>query len=207
MFNGVPMWRAEELPEGEWDGVLITALEDLNTVEAQLLEKPAGEQPSVAQLTYGLSEGLEVELLKETVKAKSPLLVFRFASAEERLPVIVVNRWTELFLQRNQGLSSNVTADFYQGVLVQYTRARKNLEDKEKELSEVEAGYHRLKFLKTEDVDCVLIATDHSQYDYGFIGEHAGLIVDTRNAMAGFPQCAEKKENAAWACNWKYPTL
>ena len=35
-------------------------------------------------------------------------------------------------------------------VLAQYTRARKNLEDKEKELSEVEAGYHRLNFLKTE---------------------------------------------------------
>ena len=31
--------------------------------------------------------------------------------------------------------------------------------------------------------DCVLIATDHSAYDYGFIAEHAPLIVDTRNAI------------------------
>ena len=30
--------------------------------------------------------------------------------------------------------------------------------------------------------DCVLIATDHSAYDYGFIVEHAPLILDTRNA-------------------------
>ena len=32
--------------------------------------------------------------------------------------------------------------------------------------------------------DCVLIATDHSAYDYDFIVEHAKLIVDTRNAAA-----------------------
>jgi len=30
--------------------------------------------------------------------------------------------------------------------------------------------------------DCVLIATDHSAYDYEFIVEHAPLVVDTRNA-------------------------
>jgi UDP-N-acetyl-D-glucosamine dehydrogenase len=31
--------------------------------------------------------------------------------------------------------------------------------------------------------DCVLIATDHSAYDYEFIGAHARLVLDTRNAM------------------------
>ncbi|NKB66758.1 MAG: nucleotide sugar dehydrogenase [Candidatus Latescibacteria bacterium] len=41
-------------------------------------------------------------------------------------------------------------------------------------------------------VDCVLLATDHSQYDYGFIGEHAPLIIDTRNALADWPQYADK---------------
>jgi len=30
--------------------------------------------------------------------------------------------------------------------------------------------------------DAVLIATDHSAYDYDFIVEHARLVVDTRNA-------------------------
>ena len=30
--------------------------------------------------------------------------------------------------------------------------------------------------------DCVLIATDHSAYDYEFIVRHAALVVDTRNA-------------------------
>lgn len=30
--------------------------------------------------------------------------------------------------------------------------------------------------------DCVLIATDHSAYDYEFIVRHASLVVDTRNA-------------------------
>lgn len=35
-------------------------------------------------------------------------------------------------------------------------------------------------------VDCVLVATDHSTYDYGFILENANLIVDTRNVFANF---------------------
>jgi UDP-N-acetyl-D-glucosamine dehydrogenase len=33
--------------------------------------------------------------------------------------------------------------------------------------------------------DCVIVATDHSSYDYAFILKHASLIVDTRNAMKG----------------------
>ena len=33
--------------------------------------------------------------------------------------------------------------------------------------------------------DCVLVATDHSAYAWQFIAEHASLIVDTRNALAG----------------------
>jgi UDP-N-acetyl-D-glucosamine dehydrogenase len=32
--------------------------------------------------------------------------------------------------------------------------------------------------------DCVLISTDHSAYDWDFIGKNSNLIVDTRNAMA-----------------------
>ena len=33
--------------------------------------------------------------------------------------------------------------------------------------------------------DCVLIVTDHSDYDYEWIAQHASLVVDTRNAMKG----------------------
>jgi UDP-N-acetyl-D-glucosamine dehydrogenase len=33
--------------------------------------------------------------------------------------------------------------------------------------------------------DCVLIVTDHSDYDYAWIAQHASLVVDTRNAMKG----------------------
>ena len=35
-----------------------------------------------------------------------------------------------------------------------------------------------------EAADCVLIVTNHRQIDYALIGEHADLVVDTRNAMA-----------------------
>ena len=30
--------------------------------------------------------------------------------------------------------------------------------------------------------DCILIATDHSAYDWSWIVEHSPLVVDTRNA-------------------------
>ncbi len=32
--------------------------------------------------------------------------------------------------------------------------------------------------------DCILIATDHSVYDFIWIVKHSKLIVDTRNATA-----------------------
>ena len=35
------------------------------------------------------------------------------------------------------------------------------------------------------DVDCVVIVTDHSTYDWSRVAGHARLIVDTRNATAG----------------------
>ncbi len=35
-----------------------------------------------------------------------------------------------------------------------------------------------------EGVDCVLVATNHSAYDYDFIYQHAKLIVDTRNVFS-----------------------
>jgi len=31
--------------------------------------------------------------------------------------------------------------------------------------------------------DCVVVATNHSEYDWQMIGDHAALIIDTRNAM------------------------
>lgn len=33
--------------------------------------------------------------------------------------------------------------------------------------------------------DCVLISTDHSEYDFGFIVENSRLVIDTRNATKG----------------------
>jgi UDP-N-acetyl-D-glucosamine dehydrogenase len=45
-----------------------------------------------------------------------------------------------------------------------------------------EMSSHELtpEFLASQD--CVLIATDHSAYDYGFIVEHSPMVLDTRNA-------------------------
>ena len=40
--------------------------------------------------------------------------------------------------------------------------------------------------------DCVLIATDHSAYDYQFVLDHSDLVVDTRNACNGLEGAADK---------------
>lgn len=41
-----------------------------------------------------------------------------------------------------------------------------------------------LNAVTLKEADLVLIATDHSQYDYNLIGKYAQIVVDTRNAMA-----------------------
>jgi UDP-N-acetyl-D-glucosamine dehydrogenase len=43
--------------------------------------------------------------------------------------------------------------------------------------------------------DCVLIATDHSAYDYDAITRDAKLVVDTRNATRRVKQNREKIVN------------
>ena len=45
------------------------------------------------------------------------------------------------------------------------------------------------------DQDCVLIATDHSTYDWPFIVRHASLVVDTRNATQAV---TEGRKRSAW---------
>ncbi len=40
--------------------------------------------------------------------------------------------------------------------------------------------------------DCILIATDHTAYDYDFIVRHARLVVDTRNATRAVKEGREK---------------
>lgn len=47
-----------------------------------------------------------------------------------------------------------------------------------------------------ESQHCVLIATDHSAYDYEFIVRHAALVVDTRNATNGVKSGREKIRRA-----------
>jgi len=45
-------------------------------------------------------------------------------------------------------------------------------------------------------LDCVLIATDHSAYNYDFIVRHAPLVVDTRNATKDVGEGREKIRKA-----------
>lgn len=44
--------------------------------------------------------------------------------------------------------------------------------------------------------DCVLIATDHTAFDYEFIVKHSRLVIDTRNATKGVTKGREKIKKA-----------
>ncbi len=50
------------------------------------------------------------------------------------------------------------------------------------------------EFLASQD--CVLIATDHTAYDYELIVKHAKLVIDTRNATAGVTAGRERVRRA-----------
>lgn len=64
--------------------------------------------------------------------------------------------------------------------------------------------HHNLPIMDSQELtkeflqcqDCVLIATDHSAYDFDFICEHAPLIVDTRNATANVTKHQKKVRKA-----------
>ena len=43
-----------------------------------------------------------------------------------------------------------------------------------------------------ESVDCVLIVTDHSVYDYQWIVNNAKVVVDTRNATGDMKDKTDK---------------
>ena len=134
---------------------LLLALAD--TLKARLepsLLKKISEKSDTYSIATDLNEQLEVDLLQNTglrnVLSTTPLLVLRYKSTEETLPPTVVNIWSNLFLERNQGLSSNVTDDFYQNAVRQYEQAKANLELKENELSQLDAASNQLQFLKGE---------------------------------------------------------
>ena len=62
------------------------------------------------------------------------------------------------------------------------------------ELPEMENQPLTAEFLAAQD--CVVIATDHSAYDYDFIVRHARLVVDTRNATKSVVGDREKIRKA-----------
>ncbi|QDT30806.1 nucleotide sugar dehydrogenase [Thalassoglobus polymorphus] len=62
------------------------------------------------------------------------------------------------------------------------------------DLPELQSQELTAEFLAEQD--CVLIATDHSAYDYEFIVEHSQLIVDTRNSTLNVASGREKIRKA-----------
>ena len=116
--------------------------------------KKISNSNNVDDLTIALIGGLQVELLQSTGERNphnnTPLLSFKHQSYHSSLPPDVVNIWSDLFIERNQGLSSNITEEFYQEIISQYEQAKYNLELKESELINLDAAFNTKKWLETE---------------------------------------------------------
>ena len=132
---------------------LADTLRALTATTPEILEGAFGGEDTHS-IANALIQDLEIELLQDTgqrnIRSTTPLLVLRYQSAEDKLAPLVVNNWATLFLQRNQGLSSNVTDSFYENIVIQYERAKQNLEQKETELAKLNASNSELNRFKTE---------------------------------------------------------
>ena len=148
-----------------------------------------------------LKKGMQKELLqkKDIKDSSSPLLKLQFISEKIDLPLTVVNSWAELFLQRNQGLSSNVTDDFYRNVESQYEQAKNNLERSEDELAKVSASSNELNRLNTELTfkDSTLEKTlkNYQQFqseitekteDYAFVTNYINEVENSSKTWIGY---------------------
>ena len=132
---------------------LMLALAD--TLKTKLLPeelKSISEETNTYGIAISLTNDLEIELLQDSDRRgppTNPILVLSYQSSEESLPAVVVNTWSKLFIQRNIGLSSNVTDDFYQSVVSQYDQAKENLERREDDLVKLDGVTSELNLVKT----------------------------------------------------------
>ena len=154
------------------DALMLALADSLKArLDPDILLNVYGET-DIQSLARTLKEVLHVELLQDqgprNTRFATPLLKLQYQAQEESLPPIVVNTWSSIFLHRNQGLSSNVTDDFYQNMVMQYSQAKSNLEEKEDELAKVEASSSDLNRLRTE-INFKTVLLDSALNEYQFL--------------------------------------
>ena len=114
------------------------------------LDSQVSEYIAITSLESMASQ-LTAKLVKETqATGSTPVLSFRARSSVEALPVPLVNAWTELFVERHRGLSSNVADSYYQWVEGQFATATANLEQTEDQLRELTMSNSDLSILEAE---------------------------------------------------------
>ena len=62
------------------------------------------------------------------------------------------------------------------------------------DLPQMESSELTPEFMAAQD--CMLIATDHSAYDYASIVEHSQMVLDTRNATKNVEQARDRIRKA-----------
>ena len=152
---------------------------------------------------------LEAEIVEATEKAESPLLSFRVKSGSDEIAVPMVNLWVQLFVQRHQGLSSNVADDFYRRVVEQHAVAKENYGVTERHLRTLQASHNRLTTLehdtavrsaglrealsKQQDFD---VSLDRKREELAFLGRKMEQT-EWQGKWIGFVD-AEELSRAVW---------
>jgi UDP-N-acetyl-D-glucosamine dehydrogenase len=145
---------------------------------------------------------------KAKVNGCDPRLIELAANINGQMPVFVVHRITNLLNDRRKSLNgSNVLA-----LGVAYKRDTNDIRESpaievmhdlrrkgvcvyycDPHIPSIDLGGERIYSLELtanvlESMDCVVLLTDHSAFDYKTIAAHSPVIMDCRNAFKDFPR-------------------
>ena len=129
------------------DELITTLLDSLQNSNLPERAADALQTLTVDDITANM---LEAEIVAATEKAESPLLSFRVKSPSDEVAVSMANLWVRLFVDRHQGLSSNVADDYYRRVLDQHSTAKENFGAAERELRALAASHSRFSMLERD---------------------------------------------------------
>ena len=137
---------------------------------------------------------LDAEIVAATEKAESPLLSFRAKSSSASISVPMANLWVSLFIERHQGLSSNVADEYYHEVLEQLTTARENYGEAERQLRTLQASHSRLTTLERDDAVRGMRLAEVLQRK-----RDLGIVLDKNREKLGL---LDRLEHLEWKGKW-----
>ncbi len=143
-----PPYKAELTPPG----LSVFAYDQLaraQDLEQAIIDSLGLKDEYGKPLSIGGLDGMFGVEVVEVTAPTSPIINFSVTSKSSNLSVQIVNKWADLFVKKNSGLTSQAISGSYEFILGQYDVAKKFLEDKEDALREFK-GNNPLVILSNE---------------------------------------------------------